>query len=496
MALEASALLMSVTTLATPLQASPMPARRRKFTIIPRLDENPEIVAQAQTAEGKIALLALAAGLLVLKNSAPPVFLAAVVLVTFAPAYRRIVLAAAGLYWIVTSGLLRQDLMGEVAAAAGFHMTQPAVWIVSGLTCVCLAFGLLGRAIRKHGKSSVARRPVLCLGIFFCIALGIAGTTAVPAGVRLVSWALVAPLSGCLWLLAYALRDWRRDPASARGIGSMLATLWMPGASSTPMLKGPSHARQVEAAGARQFAVAQLKGVKLLAWSVVLTLISAGIQYLLRRAGIPSLEDALDRNAAGAPPAVWLCWTSLTGSFVLLVLTLTIWGHTIVAGLRLLGFNALRNTYAPFRARTIAEFWNRIYFYFKELLVDHFYYPAYLRYFKRSPRLRTVFATFAAAGFGNAFYHFVRDVDYVAQLGLWRALAGFQVYLFYTFVLATGISISQLRGKRRQTSWFRTEVVSRVSIVLFYCLVHIFDDTRRTVSLGAHFAFFFRLFGI
>jgi D-alanyl-lipoteichoic acid acyltransferase DltB (MBOAT superfamily) len=275
----------------------------------------------------------------------------------------------------------------------------------------------------------------------------------------------------------------------------MLATLWSGAASSVPMLKGPSHARQVEAVDVREFAVTQLKGVKLLAWTMVLVLVSVGIQYLLLRANVPTLEDAIDRNLTGTIP-VWLCWASLTGSFVLLVITLTIWGHTVVGGLRLLGFKALRNTYAPFRARTIAEFWNRIYFYFKELLVDHFYYPVYLRYFKRSPRLRTVFATFAAAGFGNAFYHFGRDVNYVAELGLWRALAGFQVYLFYTIVLATGISISQLRGKRRQTSWFRTEVVSRVTIVLFYGLVHIFDDTRRTVSLGAHFAFLFRLFSL
>jgi hypothetical protein len=106
------------------------------------------------------------------------------------------------------------------------------------------------------------------------------------------------------------------------------------------------------------------------------------------------------------------------------------------------------------------------------------------------------FATFVAAGFGNAFYHFVRDVDYVAQLGLWRALAGFHVYLFYTALLAAGISISQLRGKRLPESWFRREVLSRVTLVLFYCLIHIFDDTRRTVPLGAHFAFLFRLFGL
>jgi hypothetical protein len=485
---------MSVTTLTTPLFADTKRARR-KFTVIPRLDENPKIIAQAQTISGKVALVALSAVLLGWRTPRPVVFLIAVALVTFLPAYRRVVLAAAGCYWIVTSGLLKQDLIGEVASRAGFHAPHPAVWSLSGIVCVTLTLGLSWLGIQKQGSSFVGRRPVFCLSIFFCLALGIAGTTAVPAGVRLASWALVAPLSGCLWLLAYVLRDCRRDPACGRGMGSMLATLWSGGSSSTPMLKGPCHARQVEAVDGREFAVAQLKGVKLLAWTMILVLISAGIQYLQWKADIPSLEDAIDRNAMSSI-TVSLCWASLAVSFVLLVITLTIWGHTIVGGLRLLGFKALRNTYAPFRARTIAEFWNRIYFYFKELLVDHFYYPAYLRYFKRSPRVRTVFATFAAAGFGNAFYHFGRDVDYVAQLGIWRALAGFQVYLFYTMVLATGISVSQLRGKQRHTSWFRTEIVSRVTIILFYGLVHIFDDTRRTVSLGAHFAFLFRLFGL
>jgi hypothetical protein len=489
---------MSVTALSTPQVAAPTPARR-KFTIIPRLDENPKLVAQAQTLSGKIAVMAMAVCLLGWRSPRPIVFLVAVALVTFLPGYRRMVLAAAGAYWFVTSGLLKQDLISDVAGKAGIHapqhVLQPAVWIVSGLACVCVTLGLLGLGNRKFGSGIVGRRPVLCLGILFCVALGIAGTSAAPAGVRIVCWALVAPLSGCLWLLAYVLRDFQRDPASVRGIGSMLATLWTAGSSSTPLLKGPSHSRRVEAVDAREFAVAQLKGVKLLVWTMVLVLMSAAVQYILLKVDIPTLEEAIDRNSTGTIP-VWLCWESLTVSFVLLVLTLTIWGHTIVGGLRLLGFKALRNTYAPFRARTIAEFWNRIYYYFKELLVDHFYYPVYLRYFKRSPRLRTVVATFAAACFGNAFYHFVRDVNEVAVLGLWRALTGFQVYLFYTIVLATGISISQLRGKRRQTSWFRTEVASRVSIVLFYGLVHIFDDTRRTVSLGAHFAFLFRLFGL
>jgi hypothetical protein len=484
---------MSATTLTTPLPPRTIP-ERRKFTIIPRLDESPKVVAQAQTASGKIAVIALAVCLVGWRSPRPIVFLVALVLVSFFPAYRRLALAAAGLYWIMASGLLRQDVLAKVTSEAGIH-AHPAVWFLTGFACVALVFGSVGLWIRRQNGGILARRPVLCLALFVCVALGIAGTPVVPAGFRTVSWVLVAPLSGFLWILAYALRDCQRKSFRPQGIGSMLATLWTGASSPTPTLKGPSHALKVERLDPREFAITQLKGVKLLMWAMVLVLISVAIQIVQLKAEIPTLEDAIDRNLTGSI-SIWLCWLSLAVSFVLVVLQITIWGHTIIGGLRLLGFQALRNTYAPFRARSIAEFWNRFYFYFKELLVDHFYYPAYLRYFKRSPRLRIVFATFAAAGFGNAFFHFVRDVKFVAQLGLWRALTGFHVYLFYSFLLAAGISISQLRGKRRQASWFRTEVLSRVTVILFFCLVHIFDDERRTVALGAHFAFLFRLFGI
>ena len=139
---------MSATTLAAPLPCIAKPVRR-KFTIIPRLDEDPKIVAQAQTTMGKAAVLALAASLLTLLGSRQPVFLAAAALVTFLPYYRRIVLAGAGLYLIAASGLLKQDLMGSIAGAG---MSPAAVWIFSGLACLGLALGMFGLVIRKQGN--------------------------------------------------------------------------------------------------------------------------------------------------------------------------------------------------------------------------------------------------------------------------------------------------------------------------------------------------------
>ena len=111
------------------------------------------------------------------------------------------------------------------------------------------------------------------------------------------------------------------------------------------------------------------------------------------------------------------------------------------------GFNALRNTYRPLSSTTIMEFFNRFYYYFKELLVDFFFYPAFLRYWKGHRRLRLVFATFAAAFFGNSFYHLTRDWEIIRDQGLWQAIASYQVLFFYNAFLATALSVSQLRKR-------------------------------------------------
>src|SRR2546422_7362134 len=47
------------------------------------------------------------------------------------------------------------------------------------------------------------------------------------------------------------------------------------------------------------------------------------------------------------------------------------------------------------------------------------------RYFKRHRRLRLMVASLAAATLGNMMYHFMRDIEYVVQLGLWKAVVGF-----------------------------------------------------------------------
>jgi D-alanyl-lipoteichoic acid acyltransferase DltB (MBOAT superfamily) len=167
-------------------------------------------------------------------------------------------------------------------------------------------------------------------------------------------------------------------------------------------------------------------------------------------------------------------------------------GHFIIGICRMAGFNALRNTYRPLASTTIADFYNRVYYYFKELLVDFFFYPTYFRYFKDRPRLRLFFATLAAAGFGNLLYHILASIGAVSQIGLWRLIVGFHVYAIYAMILGLAIGISQIRSMGRPPA--KSRLVSTLGVVFFYCLIMVLDSRNPNWSIADYGSFLVNLF--
>jgi hypothetical protein len=124
-----------------------------------------------------------------------------------------------------------------------------------------------------------------------------------------------------------------------------------------------------------------------------------------------------------------------------------------------------------------------------------FFYPTFTRYFKRHPRLRLAAATMAAACFGNLLYHFLRDLNYVLDLGLWPAVVGFRVYAVYAFILGAGIAISQLRRRPQvdDRHWLWARVFPVVGVVVFYSVLQVFDDSGRAHGIAEHGAFLLHL---
>jgi len=172
-----------------------------------------------------------------------------------------------------------------------------------------------------------------------------------------------------------------------------------------------------------------------------------------------------------------------------------VWGHRIVACCRMAGFDALRNTYRPLSSTTIAEFFNRYYFYYKELLVYFFFFPTFLRLPSRLGKWRVTIGIFMAACVGNTYYHFTRDLWYMQGHGLWQSVKTFQVFFFYSVVLATAIAISRSRNRPDPTlGFFRSTLRPAVLVSLFYCLLGIFSTTDRNYPLAEHLRFLGHLF--
>jgi hypothetical protein len=357
-----------------------------------------------------------------------------------------------------------------------------------------LSAGWIGLA-RRYPRALPFRRPVLTLTIFYGVA--VVFTSGILIGRNsVIAWMFVFTLGAYFWFLGYALVDARaRDGDS---VGLQLGTFhpfW--GSTTTPVPKGASYLRRIECKDPQALAVTQLKALKLLAWAGILYISSrlfVGIAHVALP--IPSYQVAFNSFVASTPFPWYVCWLALITVFVENLLSLCVWGHTVIACCRMAGFRALRNTYRPLEARTIAEFWNRYYFYFKELLVDFFFYPTFFRWFKPHKRLRLAAATFMAAGFGNMFFHFIRDIGYVATFGLWQAVIRYHVYAVYCLILSGGIVVSQLRNKapRRTARWFEAPLFQRLGVVLFYCLLQVFDDTGRSHPITTHLAFLLHLF--
>jgi len=446
-----------------------------KFRLIPRFENDPQVIAFAQTVPGKLLLLAVFGLGLSLLDGGWALKLALVSCATFFPQARRPLvtvgtLLATDFFWF------ERGTLGTVTvhSAAGFSRIAESVWIVLPFILLCAGLMVLAK---KCPQSPVAHQPLLTL-------MGIGATlTAAACYVplsgfpRFAFWAFLDTFCLYFWYLAYALSDCAKPQGDGlfRQAGTLHA-FW--GSTSVPLPKGATHWRAIEAKTPEDLAIAMVKGVKLVFWCVLLTYVRKYYLLLVHgKLSIPTPGDCIGAFQAGQPLAWGGNWLSWPDDLLQELMRISIWGHALIATCRMAGFRALRNTYAPLSSRTIAEFWNRYYFYFKELLVDMFFYPIFIRCFKRNAKLRIFFATFVAASVGNTIFHLIRSLHIVASFGLPIALHSIGNYFFYSVLLALGIALSQIRSRKptRTQGWFRERIVAPAWVLGFYCFVHVFE---------------------
>lgn len=477
--------------------------RRSRFSLpswrFPPIETSPRLIAHAETLSGKLVLFVLfglvfrqlGGGLWPVAAAAavslsgryryPAALLCTVALLVLDPQwfeYRAVHLAARheGL-----TGLINLNHVRVITLFAYLPAAAALLW--------------LSHRFRDH---PLGRRPVLAAhGMMLCL-LALASSQFLHGTGQVMLWSVTAVFAAYFWFLAYALADQRR---SAPAPWALQLAAFHPffGSSTTPIGKGADHWRSVEAPTPQALAVTQLKALKLIVWTYLLSvLLWAYIQIVHVKLGVVPLNVAFIRfvrDGVAPGPAGAL---SIIANFFGSLLHMAVWGNGIVAVGRLAGFRLLRNTWRPLSSRTVAEFWNRYYYYFKELLVHVYFYPAYVRYFKKYPRLRVAFATFMAAGVGNLFFHFLLENYRASRDGLLPTLAYMQTYAFYCLLLSAGIILSQLRAKRPDPNagWLRGRLLPSLSVMLFYCLLSFFDGTQIHAPLAQHLAFLFQVMGV
>jgi hypothetical protein len=457
--------------------------------IIPRLETWPWLVRLVQTRSGKVALAAVFFGILTL-NQYPRALVISVALLAIAlwPQHRRLLVALATFYTLLVFTL------GANGASNQHYLAVILFFLFAGI-CTYQA--------HRRPDAWIFRRPVRNLLVFYC-ALVVIVSWLPFNGFTVATLSLFVLFGGkYIWFLGYALLDRRR-----KGQQPLLVRLfhfqpfW--GSTNVPYPKGESYLARIEARTGQDLAVTQLKGLKLVLWASVLKVVLALFDQLVHGSPgcfsrwlpgsfcVPYLQTAIAAHLARQPFPRDLCWLSVMANFCAMLLNISIMGHFIIGICRMAGFNALRNTYRPLASTTIAEFYNRVYYYFKELLVDFFFYPAYFRYFKDRPRLRLFFATLAAAGFGNLLYHILASIGAVSQIGLWRLIVGFHVYAIYAMILGLAIGISQIRSMGRPPA--KSGLVSTLGVMLFYCLIMVLDSSNLNWSIADYGSFLVNLF--
>ncbi|MEO8546605.1 MAG: hypothetical protein ABI434_23670, partial [Burkholderiaceae bacterium] len=426
------------------------------------------------------------------------------------PSRRRLLLAlaAAGVGIVTTiASMDKYPALALPRQGGGLVLVVVAQFALLALVYGAAAgFARLPTPVRRHPQWALHAIYWLMLAALWC-------TTPAQGGWRslLLGVAVLFPL--LLWRLAYLVLAGQHGRVAGTPWRDHLIYLWPAwGGTDTPYGKGLAYLSQCEAKTTQALAASQLAGIRLLLlavlWRLVLTAFNAVVHgdanWLARglggwTAGIPELQDLLQPGFAAPRLSAWI---SIYANLITDVLRLAVKGHLIIGFLRLYGFNVFRNTYKPLLAESIVEFWNRYYYYFKELLVTFFFMPTFTGPAKRLrhwPRLRLLAAVFAAAFVGNVYYHVIKESEALAQGQLSQVLEVQGPRMFYCFLLALGIFVSMLREQRRRGGAPQAGGMLRVrriaGVWTFFSLISIWN-TGGGASFEARFRFFLGLWGL
>lgn len=408
------------------------------------------------------------------------------------PARRRTLLALGGL------GMALKYILGSTTAAGAWKTwehTLPhlgAAFLIVGLLFLFFKVCHLLASNFNELPGPVRKSPQFFLHGLFWVLLFVIWLSPSGEGMPwslLMGLAMVLPFF--LWRLGYMFLSGQRGKVKGTRFRDHVMYLWpLYGGSNTPYGKGLDYLSRTEARGPEALARSQLAGLRLLVlaglWTAAKELMGGvvfgadnGFRQALGEAALdlPRLSIMLkDPDGDWG----WLGWPTLYGELFLNVLNRAAKGHVIIGVLRLFGFYVFRNTYKPLLAESVVGFWNRYYYYFKELLVEFFFYPTFARRFRKKPRLRLFAAVFMAAFVGNMYYHLIRMTGELAGRDLETLWSVLSLRTVYCLLLSLGIFVSMLREQKRLREGRSRSLLRRAGAIFgvwsFFAFINIWNQ--------------------
>jgi hypothetical protein len=468
------------------------------------IDEYKTFVTYGQTAIGRVLLLVIAI------MAVAPQFgnWAAVLAVTSAMATvvwpkRRvqILLTATWVSAFVNIVLGEVDTLDNIRAVlAQEHLPGGvSVLLATGfLFLFFLAAASMLYRVKCAPQSLLAKRPLVILLALEAMLCSIGSFGVLHGWHRAMLWSAIFIFTPYLWFLPFAIADLRsRTPSPIAIQMSVLRPFWSP--TYLPFGKGAAFLRKHLSTTPQDLAVTQLKAIKLLIWANVLFGMRSALRWALEEwVSISSIGEAIDAFLNNRPFPLAVGWTALIISTARYSLQIAAWAHLFVGIARLAGYRLPRGSWRPLQSRTLMDYFNRFHYYFKELLVDLFFVPTFFKVFRQHPKVRMFFATFMAAGVGNAVWHFTRDISFVAETGPVASFERFTSYAFYCVILATGVGVSQIRANLgfRPSLTLLGRLYSFLFVWSFVVCMHVFSYESLNQTLGQRIAFLASLFGV
>lgn len=469
------------------------------------LHESAQAKEIAQTPFGRIVIWVAASGLL-LWHEVPLLGPLALALIFLWPDRRRSILSIAAVGMVFDRFFIRQGLEysnSAITTVLEWPGTLVKVLVLTAATVLSLYLVFQLARNLQHLPSPARKRPFLFLH------LGVAGTFCAayvfpPLVVvtELIPW--------LLWRISFLLQFAQRGKIADTRFSDHLFYLWpMVGSSGSPYGKGLAYLSNHEAKDEAAFAASRLAGIKILVlavlWELVLQLFNIAVYAqpkerppvdLGLNLGMPTLAQAIADQGTG----FFTAWAAAFIELVRIVLHYAVIGHVIVGFLRLCGFNIFRNTYKPLLSESIIEFWGRFNYYFKELMLEFFFYPTFLKARRLNTNVRLFVAVFAAACVGNMYYHVLDSSVLLATGELSEVWEIWGPRLVYCMALTFGIWLSMLRQQKARLRAAEKSRLARLrsiaGVLLFYSVIHVWNIYDDALTWENRFIFTLKLAGL